>query len=588
MTAAAPPVEYGPWNPGVQSQIPAGLLGLATLYRPEHSRVPLTDLHEVADLTGLPLRQLAAFTPERLALHELLVRVTANVSVPDGTRIEDLGINFREITTAILQRGVTPALPRVKAAYDAVRAQATDIVEREVGRLYGTSPSAPTPAPRGWLARLRRRSAAPPTTATADPHAVVSDWEARARDADAVERCALQALARVAAALLVKHGQVWGGRDLVARVAVDLASNEAGSDAIGAVIEPLVRETAVREGYSLLATQERPVVMNTKGPSASGKSTMRPLQKALAARIGVAWSQFALISPDIWRKQLLDYASLGDDYKYAGALTGDELAIIDHKLDRYMAAKARRGDVTHLLIDRFRFDSFAPDSVEAGSNLLTRFGQVVYLFFVLTPPVALVERAWKRGLDVGRYKAVDDTLAHAVEAYTGMPELLFTWVRRRDKRVHVEFLDNSVARGEVPLTAAYGWNDLLNILDPVAFADIECYRKLTVDAQGPTEIYPPAIDILPEANTDFLRRCVAEFPRIRFAEQATGRIYVEAEHGQIRWIDTACLHAQPEATQRTLRAALPAIDGPPPLADAETRLPESDRMHTVGAWRIAS
>ncbi|MCC7039774.1 MAG: hypothetical protein IT516_05630 [Burkholderiales bacterium] len=588
MTAAAPPVEYGPWNPGVQSQIPAALLGLATLYRPEHSRVPLTDLHEVADLTGLPLRQLAAFGPERLALHELLVRVTANVSVPDGTRIEDLGINFREITTTILQRGVTPALPRVKAAYDAVRAQATDIVEREVGRLYGVSPPAPTPAPRGWLARLRRRSAAPPTAATTDPHAVVSDWEARARNADAVERCALQALARVAAALLVKHGQVWGGRDLVARVAVDLASNEAGSDAIGAVIEPLVRETAVREGYSLLATQERPVVMNTKGPSASGKSTMRPLQKALAARIGVDWSQFALISPDIWRKQLLDYASLGADYKYAGALTGDELAIIDHKLDRYMAAKARRGDVTHLLIDRFRFDSFAPDSVEAGSNLLTRFGQVVYLFFVLTPPVALVERAWKRGLDVGRYKAVDDTLAHAVEAYTGMPELLFTWARRRDKRVHVEFLDNSVPRGEVPLTAAYGWNDLLNILDPIAFADIECYRKLAVDAQGPSEIYPPGVDVLPEANTEFLRRCVAEFPRIRFAEPSTGRIYVDAEHGQIRWIDTACLHAQPEATRRTLRAALPAIDGPPPPADAETMLPETDRVHTVGAWRTTA
>src|SRR5207342_2810357 len=98
----------------------------------------------------------------------------------------------------------------------------------------------------------------------------------------------------------------------------------------------------------------------------------RPLQRKLAGDIGVDWSEFALISPDIWRKQLLDYGSIGAEYKYAGAITGDELQIIDEKLDRYMARKAERGDMSHLLIDRFRFDSFAPDSDEAGSNLLTR------------------------------------------------------------------------------------------------------------------------------------------------------------------------------------------------------------------------
>ncbi|MCC6870407.1 MAG: hypothetical protein IT522_16445 [Burkholderiales bacterium] len=575
------PPGCGPWNPGLHSQIPPPLLGLATLYRAEYSRVGLPDLREVADLTGLPLRLLAALRPERLALHELLVRVTANVSVPDGTRIEDLGINFRHVTTTILERAVVPALPRVRAAYEAVRTQSAAIVDREIGRLYEVASLPPARTAPRWLERWRRQ---PAPAAPPDPHAVIADWEARTRDCQGVERHALRALARVAAALMVKHGRIWGDRDLVARVAVDLATNEGGSDAIGAVIEPLVREAAVREGYALLTPQERPVVMNTKGPSAAGKSTMRPLQKALAARIGVDWSQFAFISPDIWRKQLLDYASLGANFKYAGAFTGDELTLIDQKLDRYMAAKAQRGDVSHLLIDRFRFDSFAPDSAEAGSNLLTRFGQVVYLFFVVTPPVALVERAWQRGLAVGRYKAVDDTLAHAVEAYTGMPELLFTWVGRRDKRVHVEFLDNSVARGEVPRTAAYGWNDVLNVLDPVCLASIERYQRIAIDAHAPAEVYPVDLDVSPEAHTVFLRRCVTDLPRIRFAEQATGRIYVDVTDGKVRWIDAECLHAQPEATQRILRAVLPALDAPAPPLDAPSTLPESDRVHTVGAW----
>ena len=96
--------------------------------------------------------------------------------------------------------------------------------------------------------------------------------------------------------------------------------------------------------------------------------------------MGVNWEDIALISPDIWRKQLLDYGSLGAAYKYAGSFTGEEVQIVDAKLDRHMARKAARGDMPHLLIDRFRFDSFAPDSDAAGSNLLTRFADAPTCF----------------------------------------------------------------------------------------------------------------------------------------------------------------------------------------------------------------
>ena len=90
-------------------------------------------------------------------------------------------------------------------------------------------------------------------------------------------------------------------------LARDLACNAYGSDAVGRSIEPLFRRAALVEGYGLLPRQDRPVVINTKGASASGKSTLRPLQKMLAGESASRWSDFALISPDIWRKQLLDY-----------------------------------------------------------------------------------------------------------------------------------------------------------------------------------------------------------------------------------------------------------------------------------------
>src|SRR6185295_2655470 len=161
---------------------------------------------------------------------------------------------------------------------------------------------------------------------------------------------------------------------------------------------------------------------------------------------------------------------------------------VDHKLDRYMANKAKRDQISHLLIDRFRFDSFAPASSEAGSNLLTRFGHTIYLFFMITPPASLVDRAWARGLEFGRYKAVDDTLAHSVEAYSGMPPVFFTWVKRHDKRVHFEFLDNSVRMGEVPRTVAFGWNDEINVLDVKCMLDVERFRHVNVDAQAPESL----------------------------------------------------------------------------------------------------
>ena len=151
-------------------------------------------------------------------------------------------------------------------------------------------------------------------------------------------------------ALFATQGHAWGTEDLIASMATDLAGNDFGSDCVGRAIGAAAQASGrCEQGYKLLPRQEHPVVINTKGPSASGKSTLRPLQKKLAGDIGVQWSDFALISPDIWRKQLLDYASLGAAYKYAGAFTSDEVQIIDQKLDRYMAGKNRRGEMSHLL-----------------------------------------------------------------------------------------------------------------------------------------------------------------------------------------------------------------------------------------------
>ena len=350
------------------------------------------------------------------------------------------------------------------------------------------------------------------------------------------------------------------------------------------MIAPLVEEAAEVEGFRLLPVQEHPIVMNTKGAPASGKSTLRPLQKKLANELGVDWTDFALISPDIWRKYLLDYDSLGEAYKYAGALTGDEVAIIDQKLDAYMAAKADDGRMSHLLVDRFRFDSFAPVSDEsAGSTLLTRFGHEVYMFFMITPPEETIERAWKRGQEVGRYKTVDDLLYHNVEAFTGMPRLFFTWALKTGKSVHCEFLDNDVPLGERPKTVAFSVDGDMTILDIKKMLDVERYRKINVYGTAPTEIYPDSETMAAGRNAGFLQACAKLIPSITFADQTTGRVYGRMENGEIKWTDGDTLAIV--IRDEDAKAGLETLTGRlPENTDREYRRLSPVAFPTLGQW----
>ncbi|MBV8823923.1 MAG: hypothetical protein JO220_02880 [Hyphomicrobiales bacterium] len=553
----------GPWNPGLESELPRELLPLATVFRRENVSTSLAEAFELSDYCGLPPQALVAFRPERLIIHELLVRVTGGLSVPDGNDYEDLGRNFREIASTILTKYVAPRADDLKRVFEETRRAASVVIAREVSNLFSLrfKPAAGAEQTTGarWLFGFAapKRPSGPRETAEQRERRTILEWSSNAPAAPSrLEQSCLHALGTIATAVMARRGRLLAEKELLSDLALTLVCNDFGSEAIGAALAPLIEQAAAHEGYLPLSRQERPVIMNVKGASASGKSTMRPLQRALARKLGFPWENFALISPDIWRKFLLDYGSLGTAYKYAGTMTGYEIEIVDKKLDRHMALKAARGETPHLLIDRFRFDSFVEG--RESTRLLTRFGDLVYMFFLITPPEMTVERAWKRGLQVGRYKAVEDLLAHNVEAYAGMPELFFTWALSTRRRVHYEFLDNSVAEGRRPRTVAFGWNGEMTILDLKGILDIDRFRKINIRAQRPEDLYAEN-ELAPERNVQFLRRCARLIPLINFADPASGRVYARLEHGRWTWRDEAQiarLLADPDA-----RAALTAIDG---------------------------
>jgi hypothetical protein len=580
------------WNPGLESELPRVYLALSTIFRAENVSTSVDEAHELSDYCGLPLQDMVAFRADRLAVHELLIRVTASIAVPDGADYEDLGNNFRAIASTILNKYILPHRDELAQVLEQLRGEAAAAIGKELDASLFSNPVSAVRGDRGdrrgslfGFIKTKQQPTIPALTAEQREQQIISEWSKKAETAETrLDRSCFAALSGIATAIMSRRGRLLPDQELLTKLATTRVCNDYGSELIGEAIVPYFLEAAAREGYRLLAPKPKPVVMNTKGASASGKSTMRPLQKNLAKKLGQPWEDFAVVSPDIWRKFLLDYGALGSAYKYAAMMTGHELEIIDRKLDRHMAMKATRGEMPHLLIDRFRFDSFVPDASES-SRLLTRFGELVYMFFMITPPEMTVERAWKRGLQVGRYKAVEDLLAHNVEAYTGMPELFFTWALDTRRRVHYEFLDNSVDEGHPPRTVAYGWNREMTILDIKCMLDIDRFRKINIYARSPDEVYFDK-ELPAERNIGFMKRCVRLIPIINFADYETGRVYARLDHGSWFWRDEeqyARSLEDPDA-----RAGLSLIlakgestarEEPDPLAHLE-----DDKLHTLGAW----
>ncbi|QGY00955.1 hypothetical protein MMSR116_02870 [Methylobacterium mesophilicum SR1.6/6] len=578
----------GPWNPGVRSDLPSAFLPLVTVYRPEHVETPLRDALDLSDLCGLPARQLTRFRAARLVVHEVLIRVMSDLSVPVGAVYADLGVNFRAIVATILREGVEPRLGEVEAALARIRAEADAVLAREVAAILDDRPAPPPPEP-GWLDRLlgRRPSAVETPREDLATRALrhLESWQRRAAESgEGLEVAACEALRTVVSGLIARQNAVIRDAALLKAIAGTLVSNGYGSRRIGEQIEPWIAAVVEAHGYRRLAPQDYPVVMNVKGASASGKSTIRPYQLDLAKRLGMAWSDFAVITPDVWRKYLLDYDSLGEASRYAGTLTGYEVEIIDMKLDRYVTRKAAERRISNLLIDRFRFDSFQAEAgSDGGGQLLTRFGDRVYMQFMVTPPADTVERAWKRGELFGRYKAVEDLLAHNVEAYTGMPRLFFNWALSRDKQVVCEFLDNSVPLGERPRTIAFWADGILNILDVRGLFDIERFRKVDIFARCPDTVFKGA-DLSASANTAFLRECLRRMAVIRFVQAETGRVILRLDRGRVSALDPVALKKirdEPEWAAARQLIGVPADPAALPVLD-ETLSPSD--APTLGAW----
>ena len=176
-------------------------------------------------------------------------------------------------------------------------------------------------------------------------------------------------------------------------------------------------------------------------------------------------------------------------------------------------------------------------------------------------------------------------LAHNVEAYAGMPELFFTWALDTHRRVHYEFLDNSVPQGEPPRTVAYGWNTEMTILDIGRMIDIDRFRKINIHACKPEDVYRDR-NLAPEHNVEFMRRCARWIPIINFADYRTGKPYARLQHGKWAWFDERRLRntLQDPETKAVLSAMASDVFAQITGATEPQINVAAEKIHTLGRW----
>jgi len=534
------------WNPGIESEIPPPFRELETIYDPANVFTSLNEVNELATETGLSPEELISFRPHRLVLHELIVRISADIVVLEGENEEDLGINFRNIARKIFSKYVIPRLMQIEHGFDTMRTKIEDMTRQELETaLLQPGPVKPS-KPSFWsrLGGAKPKPVVAPQSRQEREFELINSYKTSGLAADdALAAAVYRSLYRVLGSIATTRGFIGNDPQYLANICVRHACNYLGSREIGRKVGELVKEAIAGESYDLIPDAEKPVLISLKGASAAGKSSLRPMLREMMAQLGFEDQGYGTISPDIWRRLLLDYDALGESYKYAGRFTSHEVNIIDTKLDHYIRAKAeQRHSIPHLMVDRFRFDSFASEKItRVLHKTYVRYIDTMYMYFVVTPPEATVERGWERGLVRGRYKAVEDFLGHCIEAYAGMPKLLFKWLANDKPRYFFEFLDNSVPFGTYPELIARGTQGSMQIYRPGPLIDIERYQRINVLATSPEQVAAMPDELLVSKNLGFLRQCIAKINLIEFVDLETDKAFLAIRSGSFEVIDAKLL-----------------------------------------------
>ena len=226
--------KHDAWNPGLLSTIPPHLNNLITLFNKDNAFASYVNTQEAMHLTGLSMARLADLNFERMAVHELLIRVTAELSVPDGPSYEYLGLQLRGMVETIHHQYLKPEMSSLSQAYDAFRAEGKkDLLSILAGEIK-TNPPQDQKQNKGWLGWLKPKKTKKTGASTLSRDQAdlnkIQEWTNNAHgEADPKRSAQLASLAEIGRGILGQRGRLSPDHDLMADLALRLYCQDYGT-----------------------------------------------------------------------------------------------------------------------------------------------------------------------------------------------------------------------------------------------------------------------------------------------------------------------------------------------------------------------
>jgi hypothetical protein len=256
--------SYSAWNPGIESEIPPAYRELETIYNPENVFTTLAEVNELAAETGISPEELISFRPHRLVLHELIVRITADIVVLEGEYEEDLGINFRTIARKIFSKYVIPNLMQIEHSFETMRTRIEDMTLQELETALVQKMPAASVKPSFWsrFSASKPKPSAAPQSRQEREFELINNYKQRGLNAeDKLSQAVYRSLYRVLGSIATTRGFVGNDPGYLKNICVRHACNYLGSREIGSKVGKLVNEAITNEGYERIADAEKPILI---------------------------------------------------------------------------------------------------------------------------------------------------------------------------------------------------------------------------------------------------------------------------------------------------------------------------------------
>ena len=166
--------------------------------------------------SGLAVEQLCELKVNRLVTHEVLIRVTADLSVPDGPSYEYLGLQLRGMADCIYRNYMLPEMTKIETGFAAIRQRAEDKISLLVDEMFALK--VPSQKSKAFILVLKAKDK--PIKAPIAPPELLALNQMRERlvDADAYSAACLTALVRVVSSILGKQGRLVTDRALIVQL----------------------------------------------------------------------------------------------------------------------------------------------------------------------------------------------------------------------------------------------------------------------------------------------------------------------------------------------------------------------------------